>query len=336
MWWESRRWAVGSVKWRPSLVCIMVSGAKIGQTNSECRTERWCREPLSPKWTPVDVLVSLWNKLRVSDLCVFAVSASSLPCTENIRCRYLCVRRSKATCACWLSQCQWETSDLRYRRTEEFFCHGWIPPQYWLYIDLRQDLRHCLYVDLSQDLRETLPMSRFEEGPETPPICWLRQDLRHHLCADLRQDLKHCLCVAYVLKHCLCVDVWGRTWDTTYIFIWGSTWDTTYMLIEAGPETLPLCWFEAGPEALPICRFEAGPDSPPMFWFETGPETPPIYRFETGPETLPMCWFGAGLETPTLHWFEAGPETQPSCWFEAVPGSNNWHFARNLTQCSVL
>ena len=242
MWWESRRWVVGSVKWRHGLVCIMVSGAKIGQTNSECRTERWCREPLSPKWTPVDVLASLRNQLRVSDLCVFAVSASSLPCTENIWCRYLCVRRSTATCACWLSQCQWETSDLQYRRTEEFFCHGWIPPQYWLYIDLGQDLRHCLYVDLSQDLRETLPMSRFEEGPETPPICWLRQDLRHHLCADLRQDLKHCLCVdlrqdlrhyLYIdlrkyLRHHLYVD-WGRTWDTAFMLIWGRTWGTAYM-----------------------------------------------------------------------------------------------------------
>ena len=126
--------------------------------------------------------------------------------------------------------------------TEEFFSHGWIPPQYWLYIDLRQDLRHCLHVDLSQDLRETLPMSRFEEGPETSPICWLRQDLRHHLCADLRQDLKHCLCVdlrqdlrhyLYIdlrkyLRHHLYVD-WGTTSDTAFMLVWGRTWGTTYM-----------------------------------------------------------------------------------------------------------
>ena len=208
MWWESRRWAVGSVKWRPSLVCIMVSGAKIGQTNSECRTERWCREPLSPKWTPVDVLVSLWNKLRVSDLCVFAVSASSLPCTENIRCRYLCVRRSTATCACWLSQCQWETSDLRYRQTEEFFCHGWIPPQYWLYIDLRQDLRHCLYAGLRQDLGHCLYVDLRQDLIHH--LCFgLRQDLRPHLYIDLRQDRRHCLCVdlGQDLRHQLCIDL---------------------------------------------------------------------------------------------------------------------------------
>ena len=131
LWWESRRWVVGSVKWRHGLVCVMLSGGKIEQTDPECRTERTCREPLSPKWIPVDVLVSLRNQLRVSDLCVFAVSASGLPCTENIRCGYLCVRQSAATCAC---QCQWGTSDSRYRRTAEFYRHGQIPPHWY----------HCL------------------------------------------------------------------------------------------------------------------------------------------------------------------------------------------------
>ena len=134
LWWESRRWVVDSVKWRHGLVCIMVSGGKIRQTDPECQTERTCREPLKPKWIPVDVLASLGNQLRVSDLCVFAVSAIGLPCTENIRCGYLCVRRSAATCACWLSQCQWETSDSRYRQTAEFYRHGRIPP----HTDLRQ------------------------------------------------------------------------------------------------------------------------------------------------------------------------------------------------------
>ena len=131
MWWESRRWVVGSVQWRHGLVCIMVSGAKIGQTDPECWTERMCREPQSPKWIPVDVLASLWNQLRVSDLCVFAVSASGLPCTANTPRGYLCVRRSAVMCARWLSQCQWEMSDSRYRGTAEFYCHGRIPPQHF-------------------------------------------------------------------------------------------------------------------------------------------------------------------------------------------------------------
>ena len=250
----------------------MVSGAKIGQTDSECRTERWCREPLNPKWIPVDELASLQNQLRVSDLCVFAVSASSLPCTDNIWCRYLFVMRSMAVTV--------PVRDL------------------WLAVQANRGV-------LLPRMNSTtiLAVYWFEAGPETLPICWFEP---------------------------------GPERDTAYESIWGRTWDTTYMLIEAGPETPPVCWFEAGPETLLMCWFEAGPETLPLCWFEAGPEAPPICRFEAGPDSPPMFWFETGPETPPICRFETGLETLPMCWFGAVPGSNNWHVARNLTQCSVL
>ena len=82
----------------------------------------------------------------------------------------------------------------------------------------------------------------FEAGPETLPICWFEP---------------------------------GTERDTAYESIWGRTWDTTSMFIEAGAETPPVCWFEAGPETLLVCWFEAGPETLPINWFEEAPETPP-------------------------------------------------------------
>ena len=177
MWWESSRWVVGSVKWRHGLVCIMVSDAKIGQTDSECRTERWCREPLSPKWIPIDLLVSLRNQLRVWSLCICCLSQQS-----SVHWEY----------SVPLFVCQAIHGDVRLLAVTMPVRDVW-HLRHHLCADLRQDLKHCLCVDLRQDLRHHLYID-------------LRKYLRHHLYVDWGRTWD----TAFML-------VWGRNWGTAYM-----------------------------------------------------------------------------------------------------------------------